>query len=67
VSERALASAGLRVKTEMAIRKEYGDEATGAEKAPSQVGRFVLYILIGLVLALGIVLLYLHYHSLGLR
>jgi hypothetical protein len=31
------------------------------------VGRFVLYILIGLVLALGIVLLYLHYHSLGLR
>jgi hypothetical protein len=51
----------------MAIQNDHRDEAVGAEKAPSNVGKFVLFILIGLALVLGAVLLYLHYHSLGMR
>ena len=51
----------------MAIQNDPRGEATGAEKSPRNVGKFVLSILIGLALALGAVLLYLHYHSLGLR
>jgi hypothetical protein len=35
----------------------------GAEKSPRQVGRFVLTLLIGLVVFLGLVLLYLHFHA----
>jgi hypothetical protein len=38
-------------------------EAVGAEKSPRQVGRFVLTLLIGLVVFLGLVLLYLHFHA----
>jgi hypothetical protein len=52
---------------QMAIENDPRDEATGAEKTPSNVGRFLLFILIGVILGLGAVLLYLHYHSLGMR
>jgi hypothetical protein len=51
----------------MAIQSDPRDEATGAEKSPRNVGRFVLFTLIGVILGLGAVLLYLHYHSLGMR
>jgi hypothetical protein len=51
----------------MAIRKDPRDEATGAEKSPSRVGRFVLITLAGAVIALLGVLLYLYNHPLGLR
>jgi hypothetical protein len=51
----------------MAIQNDHRAEAPGAEKASSNVGRFVLFILIGMVLALGAVLLYPHFHSLGMR
>ncbi|MCU1313233.1 MAG: hypothetical protein JWM54_990 [Acidobacteriaceae bacterium] len=51
----------------MAIRKDPRDEATGAEKSPSRVGKFVLITLAGAVIALIGVLLYLYNHPLGLR
>jgi hypothetical protein len=51
----------------MAIQDDRRDEASGAEKSPSNVGKFLLFILIGVILALGAVLLYLHYHSIGMR
>jgi hypothetical protein len=38
-------------------------EAVGAEKSPRSVGRFVATLLIGLVVFLGLVLLYLHFHA----
>jgi hypothetical protein len=61
---RAKASTG---DGKMAIRKDPRDEATGAEKSPSRVGRFVLITLAGAVIALLGVLLYLYNHPLGLR
>jgi hypothetical protein len=38
-------------------------EAVGAEKSPRKVGLFVLTLLAGIVIALGLVLLYLHFHT----
>jgi hypothetical protein len=38
-------------------------EAVGAEKSPSNVVRFVLTLLIGIAIVLGLVLLFLHFHA----
>lgn len=42
-------------------------EAVGAEKSPRKVGLFVLTLMVGIVIALGLVLLYLHFHTPALR
>jgi hypothetical protein len=51
----------------MPLDDEGEAEAVGAEKSPRKVGLFVLTLLTGIVIALGLVLLYLHFHSPGLR
>jgi hypothetical protein len=47
----------------MNLDDENEPEAVGAEKSPRSVGRFVLYILLGIVVALALVLIYLHFHT----
>jgi hypothetical protein len=47
----------------MPVDDEGEPEAVGAEKSPRKVGQFVLTLLIGLVIFLGLVLLYLHFHA----
>ena len=42
-------------------------EAVGAEKSPRKVGLFVLTLMVGIVIALCMVLLYLHFHPPALR
>lgn len=42
-------------------------EAVGAEKSPRKVGLFVLTLVSGIVIALGLVLLFLHFHAPALK
>lgn len=42
-------------------------EEVGAKKSPRKVGLFVLTLMVGVVIALGLVLLYLHFHTPALR
>jgi LPS O-antigen subunit length determinant protein (WzzB/FepE family) len=51
----------------MPLDDEGEAEAVGAEKSPRKVGLFVLTLLTGIVIALGLVLLYLHFHTPTLR
>jgi len=51
----------------MPLDDEGEAEAVGAEKSPRKVGLFVLTLLTGIVIALGVVLLYLHFHTPALR
>jgi hypothetical protein len=47
----------------MPVDDDGGEEAVGAEKSPRNVLRFVGAILLGVVVFLGLVLLYLHFHA----
>ncbi len=47
----------------MDLDDEDDEGAIGAEKSPLNVGRFVLMLLLGIIIALGLVLLYLHFHA----
>jgi hypothetical protein len=47
----------------MNLDDENEPEAVGAEKSPRSVGRFVLLLLLASLIALGLVLLYLHFHT----
>jgi hypothetical protein len=47
----------------MNLDDENEPAAVGAEKSPRSVGRFVFYIVFGIVIALALVLLYLHFHA----
>jgi hypothetical protein len=51
----------------MPLDDEGEAEAVGAEKSPRKIGLFVLTLLTGIVIALGLVLLYLHFHTPALR
>jgi hypothetical protein len=51
----------------MPLDDEGEAEAVGAEKSPRKVGLFVLTLLTGIVIVLGLVLLYLHFHTPALR
>jgi hypothetical protein len=47
----------------MALDDDENEEAVGAEKSPRNVGRFVMFLLLGIIVLLGLVLLYLHSHA----
>jgi hypothetical protein len=47
----------------MALDDEGDESAVGAEKSPRSVGRFVLMLMLGTVVALALVLLYFHFHA----
>jgi hypothetical protein len=51
----------------MPLDDEGEAEAVGAEKSPRKVGLFMLTLLTGIVITLGVVLLYLHFHTPTLR
>jgi hypothetical protein len=51
----------------MPLDDEGEAEAVGAEKSPRKVGLFVLTLLAGIVIALGLMLLFLHFHTPALR
>ena len=47
----------------MAIDDDGSDEAVGAEKSPKNVRRFVWALLLGVVIALALMLVFLHFHA----
>jgi hypothetical protein len=52
---------------QMPLDDEGEAEAVGAEKSPRKVGLFVLTLMVGIVIALCLVLLYLHFHAPALK
>jgi hypothetical protein len=51
----------------MPLDDEGEAEAAGAEKSPRKVGLFVLTLISGIVIALGLVLLFLRFHAPALK
>jgi hypothetical protein len=51
----------------MRLDDEGEAEAVGAEKSPRKVGLFVLTLMAGIIVALGLVFLFLHFHAPALK